>query len=292
MLRSSVAPLTGGETRGGMGFGVGAGYAYHLNQQMSLRTGLEVNSYNGTSYVNNIQELSTVNIPSAAWSWKGDNWFQLNAQITNYTVQQSAVYLHVPLLFGYEDALPWVDWITWYSCGGAKLGYSLSGRSTSKADLSLLADFEGTAFDYTIKGDNTEGGKVLKDWLGWGDFAGHADRSALNLGFSSVAYLEAGLKQKLAQQYSLYVGIFGEYSLYSSIAGSVSQQMYEYKPLEVADEYNRFYHLQYTPASHTTSNRSRTFYPMSFGITLRVSFDTRRPEPSNNRMLQMRYLDF
>jgi hypothetical protein len=287
MLRSNLAPLTGGEARGGIGFGGGAGYAYHLNKKMSLWTGLEVNSYSGSSYVGHLSETSSVNF-AEKWSDEmfympeGENkqfGFDLNA--IGYTVQQSAVYLQLPLLFGYEDAVPWTDWVTWYSRGGFKVGYSLSGTSQSEVDSLRLEGNFRKSFGYPLD--------EVKDLMGFGSYTDHHQNAPMKLGFSSIAYLEVGVKQRLAQQYNLYIGVFGEYSLYSVIKGAINDYMYEYEP--VADNYN-LYNLHYTPASHTTSNQSKKFYPMSFGIAVRFSFDTKRPDQSNNRMLQMRYLDF
>jgi hypothetical protein len=289
MLRSSLAPLANGEIRGGMGFGGGAGYAYHFNQRMSLRTGLEMNSYSGTSYVNTINESSIVNIPTQEWDWwEAETHFEFQSHVKNYTVQQTSVYLQVPLLFGYEDVMPWVDWVTWYAHGGFKLGYSLFGSSNATVDSMIWSgDFPQAL---VTMGGNPDDAESLRTSLGLGTYSNYSQRQFPNFGFSSAAYLEVGVKQKLVQQYSLYVGIFGEYSLYSAV-GSLGRNMYEYEP-SAENENASFFNIQYTPASHTSTNGSRTFYPMSFGITVRFSFDTRRPEPSNNRMLQMRYLDF
>jgi hypothetical protein len=295
MLRSSLAPLAKGDIRGGMGYGCGAGYAYHLNNQISLWTGLEVNSYSGHSYVGSISESSTVNI---ADKWSNEfqmptpeisKQFEFKANVQGYTVKQSAMYLQVPMLFGYENKLSGTGWLTWYSRGGLKLGYSLYGTSEAEAEsLSLSGDFP--SFGYLLDDDT-------KDVLGFGAYTKEEQdhllhqQTSLNLGFSSVGYLELGVKQKLAQQYSLYMGLFGEYSLYSAIAGATSENMYKYEPSSVSESAN-LYSIKYTPASHTAHNRSKKFYPMSFGITVRFSFDTKRPAPVNNRMLQMRFLDF
>lgn len=288
MLRSNLAPISGGEVRGGMGFGAGAGYAYHFNPQMSLRTGLELNSYSGTSYAATINGYSTITIP-AEWDWKLDYSFDFLSSVKNYSVVQTSLYLQVPLLFGYEDAMPWLDWVTWYAHGGVKLGYSIFGSSKATADsIRLIGNFSETGSELGNDPNPDEQTEAIKKWLALGSYNNSTQRTTQSFGFSSAGYLEVGVKQKLMQQYSLYVGIFGEYSMYSAV-GVARKDMYEYEALPSTDTY---YKIHYTPASHTSSNQSRTFYPMSFGLTLRLSFDTKRQEPSNNRMLQMRYLDF
>jgi hypothetical protein len=286
VLRSNLAPLANGEIRGGMGFGGGAGYAYHFNQQMSLRTGLEMNSYSGTSYVSTINGKSIVDIPQEWGWWERETRFEFLSHIRSYSVLQTSVYLQVPLMFGYEDVMPWVDWVTWYAHGGFKFGYSLFGSSNATADSTKLSGYFPQA-SVTIDDNYDEDG--LRTLLGLGSYSNYSQQQFSSFGFNSAAYLEVGVKQKLVQQYSLYVGIFGEYNLYS-IIGSPSENMYEYEPLPEGENGN-FFNIHYTPASHTSSNSNRMFYPLSFGITVRLSFDTRRPDPSNNRMLQMRYLD-
>lgn len=293
---SNIAPLTSGETRGALGWGGGVGYAYYINQKMSLRTGLEVNFYRGTSLLSTIADSSTVAIPDS-WDWqkrwdddddvKDADEFTFNYHVAGYSVQHSALYFHIPLLFGYEDKLPWMDWLTWYAHGGFKLGYSIFGNSNAQMDsVKMFGSFPYYGYQIPSDDDPLPG---LADLMGFRTYPGYRQQTSLKLGFSSTFYLEVGVKQKLAQQYSLYVGIFGEYSLYSATVGSSQENMFRYEPLPGWDD--NLYKIHYTPASQLPKYRSRTLYPMSFGMTVRFSFDTKRQAPSNSRMLRMRYLD-
>jgi hypothetical protein len=290
VLRTNLAPLASGDVRGGMGFGGGAGYAYHFNSNVSFWTGVEVNTYNGNSHLSKITEASKFS--TNAWEdWDKEKELDFNADIKNYSVQQSAMYLQLPLMLGVEGSIGGLEWLSWYTRGGFKLGYSISGQSKAVADsvyLGAKSDFYGV----TLGGVpiTTEDG--LKTLLAFGNYSSFPEdaSSALGLGFSSIAYLEVGVKQALASHVGLYIGIFGEYSLYSAISGATSERMYEYEAQSVKGD--KLYKLTYTPASHTALYQSKTSFPMSFGITLRFSFDTKRGEDSNNRMLQMRFLDF
>ena len=282
-FRSSFAPLSAGEARGELGFGGGMGYACHFSRQVSFRTGLEMNSYSGTSYVSTISEASTVGIPKEAWGWQGEvDWFELKATLTDYSVLQSTLYLQVPLLLGYENALTWTENMTWYANGGVKLSYSLFRSSRASAgSLTLFGDFE-EEYGYPI---------YNAEVLGFGT-AGYEQQSSPNFGFGCIGYLEVGLKQQLTQQYGLYAGVFGEYSLYSAVGGAATK-MFSYIP-ETSSTSNRFYSIRYTPASHASTNPSRSFYPLSFGITLRFSLDVggRKAKRRNDRIFELRYLDF
>ncbi|MDR3188843.1 MAG: hypothetical protein LBT94_06635 [Prevotellaceae bacterium] len=280
VLRSSLAPLTNGTAYGGMGFGGGAGYAYHFNAHLSFWTGAEVNIYNGNSLVSNISEESKVDVGDK-WEWQTDDkTLNFNTDIKNYNVKQSAMYVQIPLMLGYEGAFPWMDWLKWYTRGGFKVGYSISGTSSASADSAHMSGKSLHYGDYSLE----------NEFLGFGAMADCPDASTpLNLGVSGIGYFELGVKQTLASHLGLYIGIFGEYSLYSAISGATSERIYDYEPQTVEDG---FYKLTYTPASHTTTYQSKKLFPMSFGITLRFSFDTKRDGNSNNRMLQMRFLDF
>jgi hypothetical protein len=280
MLWSSLAPLPGSNVRTGIGFGGGAGYIYHFNDRISFRTGLEVNRYAGASFIEKRNESSTIIIPEE-WFWMGDKFFELNSHISGYSVQHSALYVQAPLLFGYEEEVPKTEWLSWYVSGGVKLGYSPNGKSSAQIDsLSTkgLFDYEGYPME------------DMKQLLGFGTYLNEHRQAALNLGFSATGYLEVGLKQQLAANYNLYVGIFGEYSLYSAIAGDIHPHMYEYEAQHLSS--GSYYKLHYAPASHVAGISSKTSYPMAFGVTVRLSFDTKQAKPSNKRMLQMRYLDF
>jgi hypothetical protein len=277
---SNSAPLPNGDVRGGIGFGGGAGYIYHFNPQLSLRTGLEVNRYGGSSYLRELKETSTVDIPDN-WFWTGDKSFELRSHFSGYLVQHAAWYVQIPLLFVYEASLPWTEWLRWYVGGGFKAGYSLAGKSSATIDSIYLEGF----FNY-------EGYSIddLKNLLGFGSYLNERRDATLKLGFSATGYVEIGLKQKLADHYHLYCGIFGEYSLYSAVADAANPNMYEYKATPPSS--GGYYNIRYTPASHISGASSRTFYPMALGVTVRLSFDTKREKVSNKRMLQMRYMEF
>jgi hypothetical protein len=263
-----------------MGFGGGAGYIYHFNDRISVRTGLNFNRYSGASFIEKRNETSTVIIPEE-WLWLGDKFFELRSHISGYSVRHSALYVQAPLLFGYEAEMPWAEWLSWYVSGGVELGYSLTGKSSARIDTLSMNGF----FDY--EGYPMEDVKQL---LGFGSYLGEQPQAALNLGFSAIGYLEVGLKQRLAEHYSIYIGIFGEYSLYSAVAGGIHPRIYEYEAQHPSS--GSYYKLRYTPASHVAGISSKTSYPMAFGVTIRFSFDTMREKPVNRRMLQMHYLDF
>lgn len=276
---SSLAPLSNGDARGGIGFGGGAGYSYYLTPQLSLRTGLEVNRYAGSSYLEEIKETSTVPIPEE-WLWRGDKSFELRSCFSGYRVRQSAWYVQVPLLGFYEAPLPWMEWMSWYAGGGFKLGYSLTGKSSAQVDSINVEGF----FSY-------EGYSIddIKELLGFGSYLNERQNATLKLGFSATGYVEVGVKQTLMEHCHLYCGIFGEYSLYSAVTDAANPHIYEYEALPLSD--GKYYSIRYTPASHTSGSAGRTFYPMSFGLTVRLSFDTKPAKVSNKRMLQMRYID-
>lgn len=280
MLWSSLAPLSGGDARNKIGFGGGASYIYHFNNQLSFHSGLEATLYGGNSHLGDISELSTVIIPEE-WLWKGDQSFELRSHFSSYAVQHSAVYLQMPLLVGYERTLPQMEWLSWYVTGGFRLGLPLWGESSAQMDNITMEgyfDYE----DYPIDD--------IKNLLGFGSYPSEHRSAALELGFSATSYLELGLKQKLMEGYNLYIGIFGEYSLYSALGGNTRSHIYEYEALPFST--GSYYRIRYTPASHVTGTYSRTFYPMAFGITLRFGIEINRMKFTNTRMLQMRYMDF
>ncbi|MDR1022085.1 MAG: outer membrane beta-barrel protein [Prevotellaceae bacterium] len=286
MLSSSLAPVPSQDNRFGMGFGGGVGYSLHFNENMSIRTGLQGNYYRSTTGSSELSETSRVPYPEA-WEWgaedKAYDYFDFTSKVESYTAQQSAFYLQVPVLFEYAGALfPANDYLGWYASAGFKVGYAVMGSSDAslkKVTTSALLAEENVPID---------AGAPIENY-GWGIEIDNNITSVLNLGFSSVAYLEAGVTQQLTPRHVLYAGIFGEYSIHSVI-GSVSPVMLEYEPLPNPE---RPYQLRYNPAANVSANSVKSNYFLSFGVTVRIGLTfNKRVTKRNERMFNVHYFQY
>lgn len=293
MLSSSLAPVSSENNRWGMGLGGGLGYSCHFTHSLSLRTGMHVHYYRSTTGMEGINVQSPpMNFPDELEWWgtntspNPDGDFILDSKLDKYVAQQSAIYIQLPLLVEFESMFPNAVYLGWYAAGGAKVGYALAGYSD--------ADMQGLTTSATLIYHNIpiEAPKEL----GFGVTVDESVKAKLDLGLQAVAYLEAGFKQKLTDKYTLYAGIFGEYSLYS-ITGSAAPTMLEYKMLPVnqsqLEEGASAYQFRYNPSANVTGSNVKTKFPLAFGITVRIGFAfSKRVRQRNDQLFNVRYFQF
>jgi hypothetical protein len=275
MHRSSLAPVAAEDNRWGLGGGGGVGYSLRFTPSLSFRTGLHANYYRGVAGASSVSESSDHAFPD--WWWGGasvsPNTFTLSKTIGSYLAQHSALYFQLPLLVELEPGFLDSKALRWYAAGGFKVGYALSG--SSDADVkgvtsTAVSHFEDATLD------------VMMLYFGFGDELNENVKGKLDLGFHTAACLEVGFKQQLTDKYFLYVGIFGEYNLYSAV-GSGASTMLEYEMLPVSLEEVESgadaYRLRYHPSANVAGNRVRHLYPLSFGVTVRIGFVFKKPPP-------------
>jgi hypothetical protein len=291
MLSSNLVPVSTEDNSMGMGFGGGFGYLWRINPSLNLRTGLNANYYRSTTGLTGFTETSPAAFPPEWWDGTDpkptteDAYnFTVESNLESYLAQQSALYLQLPLLLEFESMFQNAEYLGWYIAGGAKAGYAISGYSD--ADFQNLTTRANLAYQMVDGVDAPE-------FLGFGVTINENVKSKLDLGFQAVGYLELGFKQQLADKYALYAGFFGEYCLYSTVSAA-SQNMLEYKVLPEGwsqlGQGGKAYQFRYNPSANVAGNSVKETYPLSFGITVRISYSlTTKPKERNERLFNVRY---
>ncbi|MDR1343703.1 MAG: PorT family protein [Prevotellaceae bacterium] len=292
MLASSLAPVPSQNNRLSIGFGGGLAYSWHFNDVMAIRTGLQGNYYRSTTAMSALKETSRILFPEE-WNWGASelyDYFDFTSNLETYTAQQSTLYLQVPVLFEYLGAFtPNNTYLGWYLSAGFKVGYAIMGSSN--------ASFKGLKTSVLLGEEGVDIGEdsKLQD-LGWGIKIDNSVTSPLDMGFSSIAYLEAGFTQQLTTRHILYAGVFGEYSIYS-VVGSASSVMLEYEPRRVdvatLGDGEVAYQFRYHPAANVSANNVKSNYFLSFGITVRIGLSfNKRTVRRNERLFNVRYFQY
>jgi hypothetical protein len=218
--------------------------------------------------------------------------YSLNITAANYVAQQSALYLQLPLLVDFENTFTPYGHLGWYASGGVKLGYAVIG--SSEANIQSVS---------ATPNYFAENGEVpAPPFLGFGVTENLKGVNAnLDLGFHGLVYLEAGFKQQLTDQYSLYAGFFGEYCFYSATGTSASNMLeheilperYEQTWQQVLPADASAYQYRYKPSANVEGRGVESSYLLSFGITVRISFAfSTKTQRRNDQLFNIRYFQF
>ncbi len=177
----------------GNGLGIGVHYAYYLNTNWSLGSGLEYQYYEGTAKIESLQDFHP------AVDMEGEN-FDFRYRAVNYSEEQNASYLNIPLMLQYETS----GNIRFFLAAGAKAGFKIKASYEAEAS-SLVTSGYYSQYDAELKAPL---------FAGFGNFGKYkTQKSPLNLKTTYIASAESGVKLLLAGERSFYMGLFLDYGL-------------------------------------------------------------------------------
>ncbi|MDR0661638.1 MAG: PorT family protein [Prevotellaceae bacterium] len=186
----NYSPEVGDSKKGGGGpFGIG--YNYHLSTQWSIGSGVELSFYNAKTEIDNLSDAYAAN--------DGQYDFEFRTVVSNYEEKQKATFLNIPLTVKYQT----MGKYKFYASGGIKLGIPISSKY--EIEKSTLKN-TGYYPQWNIELTNQE-------FMGFGSFTRKDIKDDLDLKFSCMLTVEAGMKWNLQKSFSLYSGIFFDYGL-------------------------------------------------------------------------------
>jgi len=191
--------------------GFGIGYTYSFSPKWAIASGIEMASYSSKV---NAAALSYRKAMTYSYNGHSEPMF-FNSSVSGYEEQQTALYLHIPLLAQFR--LP-AKKHEWYASAGAKFGFALSGKyeSTSKT-LNTWAEFPETGLSFP---DLPRHGLSPSSNVSWeGD---------LDLGFNVSLSIETGMRWRLSDNLGLYTGVYLDYGL-TDISPSKTGELIEYQ---------------------------------------------------------------
>ncbi|WP_264537902.1 PorT family protein [Flavobacterium sp. N1736] len=208
-----------GEVQPGNGFNAGIRYSYYLNEGLSVGVGVEYQTYKSDGKFGYLagQYMTTD---------AEDENFQFRYRATNVREEQKLGYINVPIQIQFET--PGTSQL--YVAGGVKIGFAASGTYETKMQNLTTSGYYP---QYNVE-------------LFSPAFAGFAstdniktDKQDIDTDVSYSATFETGLKQKIGDRSSLYIGVYLDYGLNNIYDKNNDKNLVQYNAeLPVQFKYN------------------------------------------------------
>jgi len=187
--------INGGNSSLKMGYQLGAGYTYFLNERWGLGAGMELGFYQTNAELSDGKMITTNMVDS-----EGDG-FEHRLQTKGYKEKQRLFTLNIPLTVQFQT--PSHKSIQWYAKGGFKIAVPLRSSFKAHAD-EVQASGYYPDFNLEITDLPAHGFGKYSNWNGEGSYK-------LNLSASAIA--ETGAKFKLCPGHFIYAGVYLDYGL-------------------------------------------------------------------------------
>ena len=245
--------VANGSSKGRVGFNVGVGYTYFLSEQWGVSAGLDLSFYNGKATLGNITSAyQTVDNEK-------DN-VQYRSAFGTYEETQQAMFLNIPVMAQFQH--PVMETAKFYAQAGVKVGIPVSGKfKAADATYTTTGYFPA----YNIEVANSPSG-------GFGTYEGKSVKNDLDLKLSFALAAEAGLKWSLAENMSLYTGLYLDYGLTNVVKSKDNVALVEYdEQFKPAYGSNSALVSQYLRDGKPASMGDKAL-PFAVGLRLRFAF--------------------
>jgi len=200
-----------GTVSGGFGGGGGIDYTCNISPQFGITTGVGFAMYGS--------KATSEGFSGQYNAFDDGDELQFSYTVaTGYEETQSATLLTIPVMAQYRA--PFGSGSTsFYAAGGLKLGLPLSAKT--------LITSKNTTSGHYLYEDQTYENLPQHGFIS--DVGISMMKSDVDLGFSTMLSLEAGLRFSLSEKTGLYTGLFFDYGL-NSIQKSNDKHVVEYQP--------------------------------------------------------------
>jgi outer membrane protein OmpA-like peptidoglycan-associated protein len=265
-LSSLQFDLSRGNHTPGWGGLAGLDYHYFWNYHWSVGAGVELALLNAQATFPLFEDTYTFTDNGQADGTA--NRYSVEVSGRNYRESQEAYYLQIPLQVRYQQDF-WKGH-KWYAAIGPKLGIPLESRYTSRGAL------ESKGWELSDNG-NSLNMDIYTQIPGSG-FEAYPETSpsgGLDLGVHITGSLEAGVKWKLAADWSLYSGLYFDYGFNNLRRGSAENRVFDYNRLSTSPCPYEFHSV--LSSVHTSGGQTDRLYTervntLAFGVKVLVSF--------------------
>jgi len=256
-LSSLNYDVTFGEQRQNLGGHFGLGYHFFLSSNWAIGTGLEFGLYRANFEMNNL------NFSFLTTDFEGVE-FEFRSIINNFEERQRALLLQIPLMLHFQTGNFYARQRFFMSAGG-KIGIPIRGRYSNTLPFNNVGyfPFENALYD-------------TQTFMGFGHFPNRNHEQNLNLRTTFSLSAEAGMKWRLNDRNSLYIGLYVDYGLTNILRNqSQNPELLEFNTSEkMALAVNSIVHSQFTEiGSNTTQNFTDNVNPIAFGIRVRMGIN-------------------
>ena len=258
---------TFGDQKNGLGGQFGLGYHFFFAPKWALGTGVEFACYNAKFNMNNLEIRRYPTIDSEGES------FEFRSTVRNYKEKQRATMLQIPLML-YHQSKPTESRLQYFGAVGAKYGIAMNGKYNNTASISNAGyyAYEDALYD-------------TQEFMGFGDFPNRKSNGGLDFINTFLLSVEAGVKWRLNESWSLYAGVYLDYGLnnimekqnVTSLPSLVAYNSANPSAFAV----NSIVQSQYTQGGGAAQAFTNKITPIALGIKLRLAFgkDCKREKP-------------
>ncbi len=231
-----------GQVVPGNGISAGLRYSYYLNEGISIGIGAEYQTYRSDAkFAYLAGQYTTIDAENES--------FQFRYKVTQLREKQDLGYVNVPVTIQYENPGP----TKLYLAAGVKIGFAVSGKYETKMD-NLTTSGYYPQYNVELFSPAFAGFASTDDI--------RASKQNLDTKTSYSATFETGLKQKVGNRSSVYIGLYLDYGLNSIIDKNSNKNLVQYNPeLPVQLHYN----------SALTSSYATDVRLVSYGLKLRYA---------------------
>jgi opacity protein-like surface antigen len=246
---SALKPVLSALTPAG---GTALGYNYFFNDVTGLSAGIELSFHRWRSSVSGLSD--------GYMTSDGEEPFEFRTFVSDYTEVQTATYLVLPLAVRFQYPLLYDRNLIYFTLGGKACLPLRSKYETSGSTFNTSAWYP--AYNVLLEAPASRG---------LGTFTGVKQSSDLRLKTAFMLSAEAGVKWDIADQFSIYAGLYVDYGL-NSVRREKGKPFLVYSPdVPARLRFNSMMEAQYTQDGKTVSLMPRT-NPVAAGLTLRIAF--------------------
>ena len=235
--------------------GIGLGYTYFFSKNIGLATGLDFAFYNQDI------KLGEVSGSHQAFDLEVREDFEFRYNLKDYTEQQSAFYLNIPIMMHYQFAE--TENMIFYAAAGGKIGLPINGK------------YKSITGNLKTEGYYPHNKDLIDDvpFRGFGEFPVSANEDKIKYKMSVSLAFETGVKWKLSNEMFLYTGVFVDYGLNDIKKEDMGRKpLVQYNPLNPEDHV----YSGILSSSNEKEGQENTFVKkintMGYGLKVRLAF--------------------
>jgi len=260
-----LSNVPGGKLTPGYGGATGLGYTFFFNNTIGIGTGAEIAMYNSKFGIGEFSDKYP--------SFDGEENFEFRYTVNGYTERQSLFAIQIPLFLQFQFPFPLFseEHLAYIALGG-RIGFPLHSTYRSSADSYTTSAYY-PQYDAPLEAPLSQGlgvfnNRTYKDEL-----------QISNDNHLSMLSAEIGMKWMISNNYSLYTGIYFDYSIYDIYKNRQTDAFLKYLDNDPVALPNRS--ILYS--SYYSDNFRNAFvgrvFPHALGLKIRLAF--RFPNKNN-----------
>lgn len=236
--------------------GIGVGYTYFFQKNIGLATGFELAFYNADIKLNDFSGSHT------AFDIDLQKDFEFRYSLMNYTEQQNAFYINVPILFHYQFTDG--EKVKFYGAAGTKIGIPVGGK------------YNSSGANLKTEGYYPHDNSTIDDikFRGFGNFVTKPTDHELSYKMAFSVAVEAGAKWILPKEMALYTGVYLDYGLNDVKKTKKNETtLIQYNAINPEDHiFAGVANSSFKAESGSLSDMADKIKMISYGVKIRLAF--------------------